>query len=244
MIGYNVAKIQDLMDDVAATYNSMADMVGTRWKLLESTMQKEWIGPDEVAMQNEIAGRLIQLHKDCRVTVEQIVKNVCEIEKGWREFQGKNKVQGGNYAVEIDKIKELEPPKIAESNIEELVKADVSLNFADSVNLGLTNGEQSAGKIKMEADDFSKAVYNKAHTLYNQLDSSQAFLGGGQSQAIKNYLMQIGESLGKFLSNFKDLYEALDILANQNYADSATQVGTDLKESSIEIDSSNSVYKG
>ena len=242
MIGYNVQKAQELMDQIAATYNKMASTIGGNWISLEAIMKKEWVGPDEVAMQNEIAGRLIQLHKDCHVTVKQVVKNICEIERGWRDFQGRNKVSGGKYGVEIDKIKQLEPPSINDSEIEQFVKTNVSLDFAEGINLGLTNGESSAANIKSQAQEFSTSVHSYVSKMYNELDASNAFLGGSQATEIDKYLSNIGEGLGRFLSSFKDLYDALDVLAKQNYTDSASQVGTDLNQSSIEIDSSNSIY--
>ena len=71
MIGYNVAEAQKLIDSIVATYNQMSTKIGEEWPSFTQTMQTEWVGPDEVNMQNVIAKRLIELHENCRNTVQQ-----------------------------------------------------------------------------------------------------------------------------------------------------------------------------
>ena len=236
MIGYNVAEAQKLIDSIVATYNQMSSKIGQEWPAFTQTMQTEWVGPDQVNMQNIIAKRLIELHENCRVTVQQTANNLVELEKNWRRFQQDNKIDG---SVDVSSIRELDAPGNLSSNIRESVNDNFSKTFTEGQNLGLTNGVSSAQNIQNKATEFANAVSSYVKQIYNEIESSKAFFGEQQEAGIKSYLDKIGEGLGKYLTCFKDLNDALTNLAGQSYSQSAQDVGTQYSSANADINLNN-----
>lgn len=236
MIGYNVAEAQKLIDSIVATYNQMSTKIGQEWPEFAKTMQTEWIGPDEVNMQNIIAKRLIELHENCRTTVQQTANNLVELEKNWRAFQIKNKIDGN---VDASSIKELDAPSDLSSNIRETVNDNFSITFAEGQNLGLANGVASATNIQAKASEFSTSVANYVKQIYNEIDANKAFFGEQQEAGIRAYLDKIGTGLGQYLTCFKDLNDALTNLAGKSYSQSAGEVGTQYSSANADINLNN-----
>lgn len=232
MIGYNVAEAQKLIDSIVATYNQMSTKIGEEWPSFTQTMQTEWVGPDEVNMQNVIAKRLIELHENCRNTVQQTANNLVKLEKDWRNFQQRNKIDGN---VDVSSIRELEAPSNLSSNIREIVNDNFSKTFQEGTNLGLTNGVASATNIQTKASEFSSSVANYVKRIYNEIDANRAFFGEQQEAGIRTYLDKIGTGLGQYLTCFKDLNDALTNLAGQSYSQSAQDVGSQYTSANADI---------
>ena len=55
MIGYNVDKINELMTNIAKNYKELGQKMSEGWSGISSTMESEWIGPDEVSYETALA---------------------------------------------------------------------------------------------------------------------------------------------------------------------------------------------
>lgn len=249
MIGYNVEKINELLKSIANSYNSIGEAMASGWSTVRTTLQSEWVGPDEISFQNELAKRVQELYVDCKDAVDDTITNIKRIGESWRDFQEGNILSKGTLGIGAsniskDAIADMVIPTLKEYPLSNTVKSDETKTFSASTNLGLTNGTQSGTNIQKAVKTYVENIHTKVKTLYKELDSSSAFLGGKQSKNIDAYLLKVGTGLGKITSCMQDLYDALANLASKNYGDSETNVGTTASKADVNFDyESNNIVK-
>lgn len=249
MIGYNVEKINELLKSVANSYNSIGEAMATGWSTVRTTLQSEWVGPDEISFQNGLAKRVQELYVDCKDAVDDTITNIKKIGESWRDFQEGNVLSKGTLgiggsSISKDAIADMVIPALKEYPVSKTVKSDETKTFSASTNLGLTNGTQSGTNIQKAVKTYVENIHTKVKTLYEGLDSSSAFLGNKQSKNIDAYLSKVGAGLGKLTSCMQDLYDALANLASKNYGDSETTVGTTASKAEVNFDyESNNIVK-
>lgn len=241
MIGYNVEKINELLKKIADSYNDIGESIATGWPSVKTTLQTEWVGPDEISFQNEMAKRVQELYTNCKDAVDDTITNIKKIGDSWREFQEGNVLNSGTLGIggstiSKDSIADMVIPTVKEYPVSTTVKSDETKTFSASTNLGLTNGTQSGSNIQKAVKTYVDDIYTKVKTFYEGLDSSTAFLGGNQSKNIDAYLGKVGAGLGKLTSCMEDLSNALANLASKNYGDSESQVGTSASKAEVNFD--------
>lgn len=216
MIGYNVAKINEMLENIKESYASIKGAITNNWPALSNTLGTEWIGPDEVAFEKELAKRVNKLYSECAETINTTIDNVMNIGQKWKEFQMGNKLENGTVEIESS-ISEIKAEKVT---AEESIVSAAQRTFSADTNLGLANGGSSAGTIMDAAQDYVKRIKNTTSRLYDQVGTSSAFLGDIQSASIQKYLNNIGTSLGRLNACIKDLHDALTNMAGVNWTKS------------------------
>lgn len=216
MIGYNVEKINELAEMLINNYKTIGEKMAEGWPNLSSTMEKEWVGPDEVSYEKELATNICKLYESCTETVVQMVQNIDILGQNWVEFQKNNILTSGNSVSTDPSVaggQTIEPkaPSLQPYDIASQVKAG-SPTFAAGTNMGLTNGTQSGTNIKTVFDSYIDGVYTSVQGLYMNIDASQAFLGSELSAKVSEYLATVGEALAKLTTCHKSIYDALDQL--------------------------------
>ena len=231
MIGYNVEKIEELAKKLADKYKNVGEKMGEGWPGLSATLEAEWVGPDELSYENQLAKNICELYHACRETTQVVLDNIKTIGTNWKNFQRNNILEGAEQVgVERTTIfgKDIFIPSLEDHDIESTVKAG-DVTFSESTNLGLTNDGESGSTIKTKFDEYIDGVYNSVKGLYSDFDSSTAFLGTELSAKVNEYISNVAESLAKLTTCHKSIYEALDKLT-ANYAthesDQATEVSS------------------
>ena len=221
MIGYNVSKINELLAVLAKNYSLIGEKMAEGWAPLSSTMEKEWIGTDEVSYETELAKNICELYANCTETVTQMINSVKVLGENWASFQANNILN--NEGVAITPNSHIEVPALNAYDIASIVKAGTPV-FEVGTNMGLANGVASGTTIKTQFDSYINDVYTNVQALYSNLEGavSSAFLGSELNVKLNDFLKTIGEGLAKLTTCHKSIYDALDTLI-QNYATHESQ---------------------
>ncbi len=208
MIGYNVEKINELMNTLAANYKALAQTISSGWPALSAKMEAEWIGPDEVSYETTLAKGIVSIYNACQKNVSDMIDNMFTLGMNWKRFQATNKMVDEGAVVPAG---ELTKPEIVAEDLSLIVKAGNPV-FTASTNMGLANGAESGTAIKQQFDAYIDEVYSGVKSLYESLDSSKAFLGTELNSAVNTYLQNMGEAMAKLTTCHRPVYEALDKL--------------------------------
>ena len=209
MIGYNVEKINELMNSLLGSYLDLAETISSGWPALSAKMEAEWIGPDEVDYETTLAKGIVSIYNACHKNVSDMIQNIFTLGMNWKSFQATNKMVEGEGAVVP--VGELTKPDVPSVDISLLVKPGNPV-FTASTNMGLANGAESGTAIKQQFDAYIDEVYKGVKGLYEALDSSKAFLGTELNSAVNTYLQSMGEAMAKLTTCHRTIYEALDKL--------------------------------
>lgn len=217
-VGFNITKINDLLKEVAQSYNQIGEAICNDWSAFDNIIRTNWIGPDEVSNENELIDNIYYLYEKCREGIDDIITQIVNIGDYWIEFQKANVMSGTS----VGTVNSATRPTISETDIKAVVKK-VDQNWDDSTNLGLQD-RSAATKIDTALDQYVSSVYNAAKNLYDSLDASEAFLGS-QASSINTYLHEVGNGLAKLTSCHKTIKENLKKLA-EAYITADTDVNT------------------
>lgn len=224
MIGYNVEKINVLMQTIVEKYKSIGEKMAEGWPTLSSTMEKEWVGPDEVSYETELAKNIVHLYVSCSATIADMNLVIKTLADNWINFQKGNKLnrtEADNISANIDM------PVVTCYEIENIVKAGNPV-FNAGTNMGLTNGVTSGTTIKSTFDGYIDGVYDSVKALYSSLEDAvnSAFLGSELNVKVNEYLNKIGTALAQLTTCHKSIYEALDkLIANYSTHESTQATG-------------------
>ena len=229
MIGYNVDKINELMTNIAKNYKELGQKMSEGWSGISSTMESEWIGPDEVSYETALADNICKLYLSCKETAQGMVTNVKELGRSWKQFQEQNIMEGA-----VSNKLSFEPDNV---NLEDFDIAGTvkpgSPNFTTGMNMGLK--QQNSGQvIDNKITEYVDAVYTNVKSMYETLDSSQAFLGSEQNSKINDYLHNMGAAIARLTTCHKDIKERLIELTNKYYEAQST-VGQQVSGISTDI---------
>lgn len=246
MIGYNVREIKNLMESMQNKGKEIKGAIEEGWPLATSVLSSEWVGPDEHSYETKLADRMIDLYSNeatgIRTNLNKYIDNIAIIGQSWIEFQKGNILEGAastNSAfVELIGSEYYVPSDSPTCT----VTGEVDYN---TVNLGLTNGAASAGKITEAIKNYVTEIENKIKSLFSEMESSKAFLGETQSAKINEYINTMGVNLGATATLVKDLEEAMQTLTTRNYQQSESNVAESAaQQANQDYDFSNSLTHG
>ena len=78
-IGYNVSKINNLMDEIVEQHNLVCSNVSMKWSILKAVLRKEWVGPDEFDFEKRMIERINKLLE----STETLAKNSVDVMYEW-----------------------------------------------------------------------------------------------------------------------------------------------------------------
>lgn len=246
MIGYNISKIEELMQDIATSYEKLGEKMADGWSTLSSTMEREWVGPDEVSYETTLAKDICTLYTNCQEAVTTMVNNIKILGDNWKNFQKSNLLEGASVDLSGAAFSsEITIPSIKTYEIASVVKPG-NPTFDKSTNLGLTSGADSAGNIKIQFDSYIDGVYTSVKALYSNYETltKEAFKGEQVSANLNSYLQAVGEGLARLTTCHKSIYERLDELAaryqeHENTEASSVSTSTTQEQSSSSFNGQN-----
>ena len=212
--GYNINGITELARAIKTSYNSLGEIMANPWPTLQATMQAEWVGPDEQSYEGLLAKDICTLYEVCRDTIQTLMNNVVAIGEAWKEFQSKNIISGAETYQAVGSL----PTAITLDGFDIAgVVNRKEVDFTYYTNYGLVNGQNSYNVINTALEQYVTEVINGVNSLYQSLDSSKAFLGGGQADTINEYMVRIGQAVSNVSTAHDAIKEALrTLLANYN----------------------------
>lgn len=214
--GYNIQEIENLANAVKASYSRLGEVMAEPWPSLQTTMQAEWVGPDEQSYEKKLADDIAFLYNECSASITTLMRNIVTMGEAWKEFQSRNIISGADTfraAGQLEAAMTLTPYDIVRDGGVVLKPA----NYDRYTNYGLTNGQGSYNTINNALEAYISGVKAGVDTLYRSLDSSKAFLGGGQAAAINEYMVRIGQAVANLSTSHNQVKEALaTLLASYN----------------------------
>lgn len=215
MIGYNADEINNLINSLNASYRKLGETMAAGWDIVSSTLGTEWVGPDELTFEKELANRMCTLYYSCKDSVEGMIGNVRALGQAWQDFQNANLMK--DVAV-LNKVSfDLEAVSLPDYQIETFVKPAERL-FTSSMRMGVTNGEQSATNINKKVTEYVNKIGETVKAMYDTTSSASAFLGTSLSDAINNYLKKMATSFSQVTTQVSDMQTTLTALV-KNYND-------------------------
>jgi len=234
MIGYNIEKINDLTGAIKAAYKDLGDAMGTGWPNVSTTLETQWIGPDEVHFEKTLAKRICDLYTACMETVQTSINNIKSIGDSWKAFQEKNilKAAEGAEAIAAQTLGlDIATVTVDAIDISGIVKSGEP-TFTVDMKLGVAEGETSATKINEAINTYVGDIKEKVSTLFNAIKSEEAFLGGDQATNIDSYLGKISTEVQKLSTTVDDLQTNLTSLVNA-YTQQATAINTGISNAEV-----------
>ena len=229
MIGYNVAKANELMKNLAEAYNRCGNTIADGWPAVSQTMQQYWIGEDEQSYEDTFCKRMCKMYTSACQIVRDLNTNLKNLGTGWHDFQQKNVLEGATS------------PAVFSANFEEvtITENDEIIKYrpasvTEASDRGVKDGALNA--IQSAMTEYLTNVKTSLQDIYAGIDASTAFLGSQQSVKINEYIEQIGGALGSVVTAANDIYTALEKLTQTSYAQSEEQVSTEYGSSNIQAD--------
>lgn len=222
MIGYNIGKINELLGNVAKTHEVIGETLISGWSTVSKCLQSNWIGPDELAFEKELASVLRKLYGSCYGVVTQVVANIAKLGDTWKNFQKQN-VMEGTTANEVGiAIAEV---SVKDFDISSLKEGEIS--FSDTTNFGLSDA--NAGKTIMQViTEYTNQVNEKVRALYSEVEAKSAFMGTEQSTAIESYLISVRDAIVALTTTVKNLEDTLtQLTANYSAQEQEMKRATD-----------------
>ena len=105
-VGFNITKINDLLEKVAKSYNQIGEAICNDWSAFDNIIRTNWIGPDEVSNENELIDNIYYLYEKCREGIDDIITQIVNIGDYWIDFQNIQAIQAVNKNKHI-KFKEV-----------------------------------------------------------------------------------------------------------------------------------------
>lgn len=206
-IGYNKQAIKDLENNICQTYVEIGKKLVDEWPLLSSTMEKEWIGPDEVSFENVLAEKLKTFYINLKDQFNIVIQNIEILEQRWIDHQNNNRLDGSNTYVTL--TNEVAPTLSLYGNLE-MLKAGAPV-FSENTTLGLASGNQSSTNISSAFNSYATnvkgLVSSKFEAINSSAEASGAFIDVQMQAAIKNYFQSVKEFINY---NFGELAKLLD----------------------------------
>lgn len=233
MIGYNSDEINNLISTLNSSYQKLGETMSTGWDTVSSTLGTEWIGPDELSFETELAKRMCALYYSCKESVQGMIENVRKLGQTWQDFQNANLITGVTASTTVSF--DVAAVDLGDYAIETVVKP-AERAFSSGTRMGVTNGEQSAANINTKVTEYVNAIGDNVKKMYDTTSSATAFLGSSQSDAIDTYLKNMATSFSSIVTQVQDMQTTLTTLVknyNTQMESLATQVnGIDTSVSS------------
>ena len=234
-IGYNVSKANELMQDINTAFKNLEGKIYSNWPTLRTKLQTEWVGEDEQDFETKFAETICNMYVNAGNVAQYAINIIENVTNEWYKFQQGNTLSGdastgnsgGFLGIGGNKFN-LDVPKINPN--EKIIQAQL-VQLTDSTDRGLTS-ESSATNIKSSVEEFVNQTKNDTKALFDTIDTGSAFFGS-QTSAIKSLIEKAGESISTVTVAVKNLYDALDTLANTNYTTSNDNVSSSISSDAI-----------
>lgn len=214
MIGYNAEEVNKLIASLNASYQALGETMATGWDTVSSTLGTEWVGPDELSFETELASRICTLYYSCRDSVSGMIENVRKLGQSWQDFQNSNLIQGVTATTQVSF--DVSAVNLGDYQIETAVKP-TQRTFTAGMQLGVTNGQESATNINNKVTEYVNAIGTNVKAMYDQTSSATAFLGSSQSDAIDTYLKNMANSFSQIVTQVTDMQQTLtQLVSNYN----------------------------
>jgi hypothetical protein len=261
-IGYNVGKINALLETLVSSYTIIGRTIGNEWTEVSGILRKNWVGPDEIAYEKDLAGSIKRLFDTCGEAIRMTQRNVITAGENWKKFQMKNtsnfsdgSLISGNTTFQtginhiagakdaLSGYASLNGLNIVEArlprfDIDSLLKIN-DITFNINMNMGLQS-KLSGTAILNSVQSYAKSIYNQVRVIYDEIDTKSAFIGEEQSVAMSSYLKNMGEDIANLNRCLKNLHDIVGQLTEaytrqeQETAKSATAA-----QSGIQYDQAN-----
>lgn len=230
-IGYNVSKANELMNEIAKAYDELGIYTEKEWDNVIRVLQKNWVGEDEQDFEKKLADRICNLYENASNLAEHCVDTIGGLAQTWYKFQQTNTLDGGT--VGSGKLN-IEVPQIIEKK--DVVSVDASRTIADNADRGLRDASSKTA-IQEAVNTFVSQIKGKTARLFEKIDTNKAFFGE-QSSNIKSYVEKVGSGIAEVTIAVKDMYQALETLANSSYTTSSSDIKDQFTQASSNVESS------
>ena len=220
MIGWNPQKINDLLQELADSYTKIGTTISDGWPTVQTTMEQYWVGPDEENYERAFCKRMNQLYVDAYQTVNWLKTTLFQLADDWHQYQLQNVLEGSGGANDVVSI---ENPEIT---LNDKLIQEKKFEAGAGVARGIKDGAYSA--IQSSMSTYLSDIKSSLQNLYSGIDSSTAFLGAKQSQAINQTIETIGNSIASVVTAANDIYTAVQTLAGTNYEASEETVSSEM----------------
>ena len=237
-IGYNVNKINAVMDDVSSACVSFSSKVGSSFEAVKSVMRREWVGPDQQDFEEELIKRLNKLLENTKALANNTSDNLYNLGVAWADFQDKNTLDGKSTGMGKQLKNALKKP--GKFNLEPIMFAKIG--FTAGQSMGLANAS-SIATVQSTLETFVSDIKRESKMLFDQIDVQNAFYGEAQKNAIKGYLEKVGEAIGVIESSISDFNQAMVKLTSGAYGTADTDVSGELSKLNSSIEESLDSYK-
>lgn len=215
-IGYNSSNAEDLVKEIKATHEKIADAMKSGWNKLSRTMQDEWVGADESNAEATLAKHMCDLFASCATAINGTIEGIAQLNTDWVNFTNQNKIQGGQGSSSLTDSTFAGSTHYVDEGfgaISDTVK-DPALTFSKDQRIGLASAE-SAGAITSALDIYVEGVGKEIDSLYTSIKTTDAFFGEKQEEQMAFYLQKVGEALGKVVAYVEEIKTALTKVVTQ-----------------------------
>lgn len=216
-VGFNVKKAEELMEEIAKSYNDLGNYASTAWEGVVRTLHNEWVGEDEQDFEEKLAKRICDLYVNAYNLADSSIKTVKNLAEAWNKFQREN-VLNESASLEFAAIT---IPDVAITPIAQIV-ARVTVPLELTTDRGLRNAG-SGGIIQDAITDFVTAIKKKTSELFESISSNKAFFGD-QSGSIDTYIQKVGDAIAEVSIAVRDMYNGVAQLTASHYTDAASSI--------------------
>ena len=216
-VGYNIGKAQQLTEDISSAYQELSTTISQKWDEVVTVLQNNWVGEDEQSFEATFAKKINTLYSNANTLTKSAIDAIEGLTQSWHTFQKTNVLEGGE-TVSSGSFSFTRAVIPENSELVALKQVDLSEN----TDRGLAT-ESSAGNIKTSVEGYVQEVKSKAETLFDSIVTDSAFFGE-QASSIKDFIKKTGDAVAEVSVAVKDLHEALDKVAGQNYTASTASV--------------------
>ena len=229
--GYFIQNGNNIMKGIDERFTQAFKDIQTAFETVRTDFRNEWVGSDEVAFENKLVEKLNLLSMDSHKFAQTAVDTVKGMLDSWVKFQDVNTMDGSSsgavaeLASLINTVNVVLPVQIA----------TVSKSFSAADQLGLKSASSST-VLHGSLNAFITTVRNKIDSIFEVVNSNQAFYGEEQMTGFTNYIKSINETMKDLQTSVKDLDDAMVALTGE-YKAMDTNVNTQLGEAKSTVDS-------
>ena len=234
-IGYNGQKINELMEAISTAYTNLAAKVTSNYETLKPVLRAEWVGEDELDFEKNLVNRLNELYYNAGYLSQAAVNAIRNVADSWKEFQSRNVLDMGTGSNSAGMVNiNVSFTDVTITPTEGLIQFQ-SVDYADNIDRGLTNGTGSYSAIIGALETFKTKAETDAGAFTDEFDVNNAFFGGTET-GINGFLEHVETSLGAVLTAVKDFVDGLNSLANSNWTTATSKVNEYTTSAKGEVD--------
>ncbi len=228
-IGYNQSQVVEVVENMKGALDSLKSSMQDNWPTMKSTFRANWVGEDEDGFEITFIDAIKKMYQNCDLVSIAAMRFVVDAANNWAEWQSSVSNQFGGGAVS-----KLEVDIPQEDTLE--ISPDTQ-TFGQDVNRGLTDAGAEQNLISA-IDDYIENVKSSFDSVYNEIQTSAAFIGNEQAAAMDEFVHGLSDSMKQVLTmvdSFKT--ETIPELVKA-YASQQTQVASDAGTASSSINDS------